>query len=358
MTLPFLMLLFGFGATFYIIPKIIAVVVYKQLMAEPNERSSHTKQTPHLGGVGFYIVLSLGLFMLRDIDSSDLSPYLLAGMLVLFVLGLKDDLVVLGATSKFSGQLVALTFLVLSPSMQQINLHGLFGQLEIPFAMAIVITYLIGIAVINSLNLIDGIDGLAASVGIVFFGAMSWFTYSVDHPFMLAFSMLNIGILLGFLPYNMSPRKKIFMGDTGSMILGLAITFEILYLLNLDYISAPKLDIKPKNTLFVIIGMYFLPLFDTSRVILIRLFKKKHPFKADRNHIHHILVHRLGFSHRRSSWLLFLLALGIFAIIKISAKYLDVFFMFSLISAVYTVCFIIFYNLSKRTFIRQTSRKK
>ena len=285
-----------------IIPKISGVVKYKQLMDNPNERSSHDLATPNLGGMAFYIVLMLSFYFSQPFDESDAIMSLIPGLTILFIIGLKDDLVVLSAFTKLCAQILAASFLVFHYRYSIETLHGFMGIENMNQYIAGPLGVLIIVAVINAVNLIDGIDGLASTVGIIMFSIFGSLFYFAEQNFMLLICATMIGVLLAFLRFNLSSQNKIFMGDTGSMILGFLIGAMTVRLLALDTEVLQSLPFQHENLPYVVAAILIIPLFDTVRVFAIRIMKKKSPFSPDRNHIHHLIIDHFQVSHRRASF--------------------------------------------------------
>lgn len=297
--LTIVVFLVSFGITYIIIPRVIALVNYKELMDNPNDRSSHKSKTPTLGGVAFFISLIIGLFLIERFNTNH-SISIIAGLTVLFVIGLKDDLMVLSAKTKFLVQIVAVTFLLDSLELLNFNFHGFLGVGSLSSWLAILLNYFVVLAIINGYNLIDGIDGLASMVGIVIFSVSFVIFYYVGSYYFALLSAIGVGFLLAFLRYNLSKNKKIFMGDTGSMIIGFVIGILLLKFLSLDDEALNSLKIKPSNAIIFSLAVLVVPFLDVLRVFVIRLMNKKKPFSPDRNHIHHILIDN-GLSHFKSS---------------------------------------------------------
>lgn len=160
-------LLVGLGAlvaTLLIIPKLTSISHFKKLMNQPNERSSHEYATPNLGGIAFYICIMLSFYFIAPFDDFNIITSFIPGLTIIFMLGLKDDLVVLAPFSKLLGQFVAAAFLVFHYRFDIESFHGFLGIEFINIYVAKFIAIFIIIAIMNAINLIDGIDGLAASI--------------------------------------------------------------------------------------------------------------------------------------------------------------------------------------------------
>ena len=291
----------SFLITLLLLPRIINVVHFKRLMDEPTERSSHIQKIPSLGGIAFYVSLVLGLYFLHDEKNIHEIMSLIPGLLILFIVGLKDDLVVLSPFSKLLAQLVAISFVLVEPTFQIQELHGFLGFENVPMYILLPVTGFVMLAIINSFNLIDGIDGLASIVGIIIFSILGSLFFMLHMHLYLGISLVLIGSLLAFLRYNLSKDKKIFMGDTGSLVLGFMIAVLVVRLFAAPQTELRSLPFMLENLPLVILSVLVVPFFDTTRVFTVRLINKKNPFAPDRNHVHHILIDYFKFSHFKAS---------------------------------------------------------
>jgi UDP-GlcNAc:undecaprenyl-phosphate/decaprenyl-phosphate GlcNAc-1-phosphate transferase len=284
----------AFLITFFSIPIIIQVAREKKLFDEPDERKVHKTVIPTLGGLGIFAGFILATLLgAPALDSKELQ-YFAASAIVIFFLGIKDDILVLSVTKKFIGQLVAAGIIIKFGGIQITNMHGFLGVGEIPHIAGIVLTLFTVIVIVNSFNLIDGVDGLAGSLGLltaVVFG--SYFTYAgLTLYAVIAFSLA--GSLVGFLIFNFSPAK-IFMGDTGSLLIGLVNSIMVIKFINTAGNEAMPMALQSAPALGIAILM--VPLFDTLRVFSLRILDRRSPFSPDRTHVHHLLLD-IGFSHR------------------------------------------------------------
>lgn len=219
------------------------------------------------------------------------------------------------------------------------DIHGFLGMYQIPYFWSIAITLFVFIVIINSFNLVDGIDGLAAGLAIVssvFFG--EWF-YKVDQIGMVIMSVSIIGALFAFLRYNLLDSKyKIFMGDTGSLLLGFLILSVMVVRFNeLNILGSPFRNIEAAPALSF--AILIVPLFDTLRLFVVRLYRKCTPFAPDRAHMHHILL-KLGFSHLNATYIL-LIANIAFVLVAWQFQYLGTTRLFGLLLFLGTVFTII-----------------
>jgi UDP-N-acetylmuramyl pentapeptide phosphotransferase/UDP-N-acetylglucosamine-1-phosphate transferase len=287
----------AFFISFYAIPVVIYVAKTKKLYDMPDERKVHTSPVPLLGGLGIFVGFILSLLL--NISSNEVFfqfQYLIASFFIVFFLGIGDDIMVLSPLKKFVGQLVVAFILIFKSHLLITNLHGFLGIGALNETASYLLTYFTIIVIINAFNLIDGVDGLAGSIGLIaatLFGI--WFFMNGDMAFtIIAFSL--IGSIGAFLIYNFNPAK-IFMGDAGSMLLGLANAILVIHFIEAAPVAA-KLPVIASPAIGF--GILLIPLLDTLRVFCIRLSKGRSPFFPDRNHIHHLFLDR-GFSHKSTT---------------------------------------------------------
>jgi UDP-GlcNAc:undecaprenyl-phosphate/decaprenyl-phosphate GlcNAc-1-phosphate transferase len=284
----------AFLITFFAIPVIIQVAKDKKLFDEPDERKVHKVVIPTLGGLGIFAGFIIATLMgVRGIAPE--LQFFSASFIVIFFLGLKDDILVLSASKKFIGQLIAAGIIIKFGQLQITNMNGFFGIYQIPHMAGIVLTLFTIIVITNSFNLIDGVDGLAGSLGLLttlVFGVYFYYAGEVLYSIM-AFALA--GSIIGFLIYNFAPAK-IFMGDTGSLLLGLINSILVIKFINTagNPVSNVPLNAAPA----IGFAILMIPLFDTLRVFALRILDRRSPFSPDRNHIHHFLLD-LGFNHRK-----------------------------------------------------------
>jgi len=286
-------ILFSFLVTYIAIPSIVRVSIVRSLMANPNGRTSHFNPTPNLGGVAIFAGVIVSSVVFTGITTAHELKYIIAAMIIIFFVGLKDDLVPLVAYKKFLGQSIAILFILVPGDFHLSSLHGLFGVEDLSYPISLIITYILFLALINSFNLIDGIDGLASGIGILtslFFGIV----FLLDHH--LAYSVMSFILassLIAFFYFNVfSKTNKIFLGDTGAMLIGLILAIFAIRFLNFesDALFLSQSQAAPAILLCVLI----VPIFDTARVFILRILRGKSPFEADRTHIHHRLLELSG----------------------------------------------------------------
>ena len=224
--------------------------------------------------------------------------FILAGIIILFFIGIKDDILIIAPLTKLAGQILAAFIIVFFTDLQITNLHGFFGITDIPQFIGLPLTIFVFLVVINGFNLIDGIDGLSASIGVVATVTLGiWFYFTKEYEYVILTASVT-GALFGFLRYNLfSKENKIFMGDTGSLILGLIISVLIIKFNQKNIVQ--DFDYAKYSAPVISIAILVIPLYDTLRVMFIRFFQKKPLFKPDKQHIHHIFL-RLGLSHKQA----------------------------------------------------------
>lgn len=292
---PFLAFLTAFLITYFSIPAIIRLSLVKKLYDRPDERKKHGNRITPLGGVAIFGGLIIAfVFYTAHLLNPALNSVLVA-LFVLFITGVKDDLYPLVPYKKLLGQIIAVGVVILQGDIRLERFYGLFGIWELPYIISISITFFFFLGIINSFNFIDGINGLSSSLGIVFsLVYASWFLYLQENMF-LTLALCIAGSQFAFLRYNFV-NAKIFMGDSGSMILGFFAALLTIYFLQANEKTDSPLFLHIDALVFSV-AVLIIPILDTLRVVFIRVFiLKRSPFTADRNHIHHALLD-IGLNH-------------------------------------------------------------
>lgn len=283
----------SFIISFLAIPVVLQIAEQKKLYDIPDERKVHTRPVASLGGVGIFGGFLLASLLSIQGQLNGEFQYFFAAALVIFFLGLKDDLMVLSASKKFVGQVIAASILIHLGGIRLDSMHGLFGFEQVPEGFGLALSYLTIIVVINSFNLIDGIDGLASSLGILTLLIFGTYFFAIDLQAyaLLAFSLA--GSLVAFLIFNHHPAK-IFMGDSGSLMIGLVNSILVIKFINSA--DSPAVIIPIESAVAIGFAILIVPLLDTLRVFAIRIFNGRSPFTPDRNHVHHLLLDQ-GLGH-------------------------------------------------------------
>lgn len=281
----------AFVITLIVIPPIITLIKKYRLYDIPNERKEHRVPVPTMGGVAIISGFVVALLFWFPFSNEIGQVCFFLSIAVLFSLGIMDDLKDLSAKYKFAIQITLAVLIALS-GIRITSFDGLFGIHELPLFSQYTFTVLAIVGITNAFNLVDGIDGLAGGLGFMSLLTLGLFlTISGDtNTALVAFAMA--GGVLAFLYFNFNPAK-IFMGDTGSLVLGFIIAVLCIRLLQVNAIATnPLLNHAP----VFVLGIVLIPVFDTLRVFAMRIWRGKSPFEADRTHIHHLLTNA-GYSH-------------------------------------------------------------
>lgn len=343
----------AFTITFLAIPVIIFVAEKKKLFDIPDaNRKLHTSPIPSLGGLGIFAGFVLSSMVMIPFESAPDFQYYFAAALVIFFLGLKDDILDISAINKFIGQALAAFLIIYKGNIQIQSMHGFLGIEELPPMFSLLFTYLTVIVIVNSFNLIDGVDGLASSLALmaalifgIYFGAVKMVPYSI-----LSFALA--GSLIAFLIFNFQPAK-IFMGDTGSLLLGLMNAVLVIKFINVAQKPDTPFPIEASSAA-IGFSILMIPLLDTLRVFAIRITHRRSPFSPDRNHIHHLLLDR-GMSHRAVTMTLVAVNLA-FVALAYSLRSLGTTLILAVIFAIFfTIIALLYYTRKPRLFVSSTS---
>lgn len=277
----------SFIITLLAIPVVIQVAEKKKLYDIPDERKLHTRLVASLGGVGIFGGFILASLLSIQGYQNPEFQYFFAAAIIIFFLGLKDDIMILSASKKFVGQIIAASILIHLGGIRLDSMHGLLGFNELPEGFGLALSYLTIIVVINSFNLIDGVDGLAASLGVLTMTVFGAYFFAIEYQAYALMAFAMAGSLVAFLIFNHSPAK-IFMGDSGSLMIGLINSILVIKFINVS--NTPFVAVPVQSAVAVGFAILLVPLLDTLRVFGIRIFKGRSPFTPDRNHVHHLLL--------------------------------------------------------------------
>ncbi len=291
----------SFLISFITLPVIIKYFLEKNLVDIPGRRKIHKKITPSMGGISIFIGFLMASLIWMDLTKWQTTRYVIASLFIVFILGVRDDVVPFKAPQKLFGQLVAVITLLFS-TIHIDSLYGLFGVLEIPNVAGYLITAFIIVVITNSFNLIDGLDGLAGSVAMVGLSAFGvWFYFVGDEVFaLLCFAMM--GGILAFLVFNWDP-SEIFMGDTGAMVIGMFLGVLVIHFMNTNFDLPLAHPMKFSASIASAACFIIIPLCDTPRIMILRILRGQSPFNPDKNHIHHAIM-RLGMTHAQTAIIL------------------------------------------------------
>jgi len=285
----------SFVVTYFAIPILIRVAELKHLYDEPDERKSHKSRVPTLGGIGFFSGFIVSAAVCVPALANSPLQYMIAAFFIIFMVGMKDDLVGLSPLKKLIGQLMASFAVIYLGNLQIVSMYGFLGIQSLPPHFSLMLTYFTFLVVINAFNLIDGVDGQAGSIGMLVSAVLGAYFLHIGDLIYAVMGFSLAGGLAAFLIYNISPAR-IFMGDTGSLLVGLVNAILIVKFIN---VAGNPASVMPVNAVpAVAFAILIVPLFDTLRVFAIRMFKGRSPFSADRNHIHHYLL-ELKLNHKQ-----------------------------------------------------------
>ena len=305
MIIPYLNIIFSlitaFLITYFAIPKLIYFAKKLKLLDNGGDRASHQGSTPFFGGIAIFTGVICSLLFWADIENIQ---YILVSILIVFIVGLIDDLREITAFKKLIGQIIATLILILLGDLQIDSMHGVLGVYDLPIWASLSFTIFVVIVVINGFNLIDGIDGLAGGIGLISslsFGAIALIMEQNDMA-LIAFTLS--GALVGFLKFNTFPAR-IFMGDTGSLVVGMILS--VLAINCIKYGLVTETHSLPHIGPLLAISLLAIPLFDSLRVFVVRAIKGNGTLTAARDHVHHALID-LGAGHKYTSFLLYIVA--------------------------------------------------
>ena len=350
--------LIAFFGTLLVMPWVIKLAINKRFLVGGGGRNAHEGFTPNVGGMAIFAGLLLAnqyllfyffdAFLDFEISSEfeiQIKAYLIitAGSIIMFVLGLLDDISELSSYFRFLIQLLVAFLVVYIGDLRISNFHGVLGLEEIPYLSSVIFSVSVIIFIINSFNLTDGLDGLAASLGLFILTSFAIIFYTNGKLFDCTLACAGLSSLLAFWLYN-KPPARIFMGDGGSLIIG--------FIIACCAIRACGMSIEPagvKNPVFILCILAY-PSIDTLRVFVVRIISGKSPFSADRNHIHHLLIDK-EFNHGWASFFAVMYCAVLTLICFSIIEYVNISFYIMVLLA------ILFIVLPMASFARSTTKK-
>ena len=310
----FFIILIYFISSFFIESYRRLILTYR-IFGKRKKRDFETSAPiPNSCGVVFLFILILSSFLLNPFLVNNELLNLIIGSSIICISGFWDDLKELNPYQKLLYQLIAVAFVVFYNELHIENLHGFLGIGIMPFWSGFLFSCFIGIFMINAFNLIDGIDGLAGFAAIISFTSYAILFWVLNYKGYFGICILMIGLIFGYLPYNFNKIKKVFMGDSGSMLIGYVLFIMTMVVINNN---EPIIDRLIDRTILPIAPMviFIIPMIDTFSVYTNRLVKGGSPFSADRTHIHHIILSRTN-SHLLTS--LFMNAMSLILLVIFS----------------------------------------
>ena len=298
--------LFSCIITLYAVPSLIKLAYKKRLFDDPalEERKIHKYRTPNLGGIAVLIAFAFTACLCIPGKVLPYANYIFASGLLIFSVGLKDDLAALNPYKKFLGQTVTALIVVYFADIRLTSFYGVFGIQDIHPVVSYPVTSLLIVFIINAFNLIDGINGLLGCVSMIVSLTFGYIFFRMEEYGLAILAVSMAGAVLGFLRYNLG-KARIFMGDAGAYTIGFIISVLAIQFIELNKPgeAAALADPFSHAVPAVAIAILIVPIFDTLRVIVIRLSQGKSPFTADRNHLHHRLLDT-GMSHTQATLVL------------------------------------------------------
>ncbi len=307
-------IIFSFGLSFLLLfalmPFVIKTAIYRGIIDSSDERKAHSGVVPSSGGVGIFISFAFVSLLTIPADQLGAIRYIPSSLVVIFLLGAQDDLSPLRSFAKLLGQSIVVFILIVFADIRIIQLHGLFGIDALPYVINIVLSILFYLFVINSYNLIDGINGLCFSVVILITSLLGCWFFLVSYYEYCTLAFVVCGATLALLMYNII-TATIFTGDTGSLVLGAVCSIIVIQFLDINSTIASD-SMRFESPVIVVTGLMILPIYDTLRVFAIRMLEGTSPFVANKRNLHHLIL-EAGLSHMQA--ILTLLGSNVFMIV-------------------------------------------
>ena len=336
--LEILFLVIGFSGSYYLNGYLYATFKKNKMYDPIVTRSSHREKATRSGGMALFFTFCICYGLGKAVYSMSIDQYALIAFIFIALTGMADDFFSIKYREKFFLQVFAAIVLIQS-GIYINSFHGVFGIFEIPIGASYIISVFVFIVIVNAFNLIDGIDGLSALLSIKFFVLIGTLITITSNEMYLVIPSV-VGAITGFLIFNFNPYKKVFLGDTGALLLGSMIAFFIFYILDKNtYIITDDLISRPLMVILLIIY----PLSDTLRASVIRMYKGQSPFVADRVHLHHRLLDK-GMSHWYASLSILIMSMSIIFMGFILSSFFSLTFTCLLLLFYMTVLYYLFFN--------------
>jgi UDP-N-acetylmuramyl pentapeptide phosphotransferase/UDP-N-acetylglucosamine-1-phosphate transferase len=302
---------------FLLTPIVILVLKKMELMDSPGGRKIHSGFIPSMGGISFVIATFIAVLSWLDAQYIMEIRFLLAAFGLMFFVGLRDDMVNMSAFQKLAGQFIAAYLVVVMADIRFTSLYGFMGIYDLPLWISYGLSFFTILVLTNSFNLIDGLDGLAGSISLVTFLFLGWWFFEADLMSYAVFSLILVGAVLSFLVYNWHPAK-IFMGDTGSLSLGFALSVLTVLFIDKNGTMASFEGWKFNAPIASGVALMIIPIYDTSRIFIKRTMNGKSPMAPDKSHVHHFLL-RMGLRHDQVTITLVLIKCAFIGLIFLGA---------------------------------------
>ena len=309
---------------------------------------NHKSGISRLGGVAVFFSFIITSLLFSKTANFETFNYLLVSCVILFAVGLKDDLSGVHPSTKFAMQFIVALIMVFLGDVRLTSMYSVLNIYDLPYFWSVTISILIIMFVTNAFNLIDGIDGLVGTTSLVVSLILGILFVQMGQPIYACIAFSLVGACGGFLFFNLTPAK-IFMGDTGSLLIGFLsaiLCLRFIELNKVDGINNVYFNAAPSITVAILI----VPIYDAIRVFLIRIYNGNSPFKGDNNHIHHRML-ALGLTHLQTTFILIVYNVSIFSV-TLSLRHLGNFY---LIGMLFAIC--ILFNFVLMFLIRSKQRK-
>lgn len=283
-------------STWWIFKKVLRIALLKNIVDNPEARKLQKVPVPVLGGIAVFFGMIVSLIATGLFYETSYLFAIMGVMAIMLYVGTMDDILSLTPSLRFLIEIIVVLLLVYCNHYSLNNFHGLWGVYDIPQWVAVPLTVFACVGIINAINLIDGVNGLSSgyciSVCLVFSGVFIW----ADDKEAASLAVLSVGALIPFFCHNVFGKKsKMFIGDGGTLLMGTMLSTFVLGILNSDSVLATK--VQPNFGLIPFtIAVLAIPIFDTLRVMSMRIVRGNSPFQPDRTHLHHLLFD-MGFSH-------------------------------------------------------------
>ena len=349
--LSFILLIFALGVV--VINSYRKFIILFRIYGKPKKRDFSKTPIPNSSGIVFLFLMIIGTLVIYPFSNSP-SEFLviITGSTIIALSGFWDDLKIARIREKLLYQIIVVSGSLISLDLTISNLHGFLNINSIPFWIGLPFSIFIGVFMINAFNLIDGIDGLAGLLGISSFTSFAFLFWTLDYSEYFGLCVLMVGILLSYLPYNFSTKKKTFMGDSGSMLIG-----YLLFILTLTFLAnkEPIVEKLVDRSILPIAPMviFFIPLVDTLSIYISRILKGRNPFSPDRLHVHHMVLKLLKTHSATSCSLLFLniLLISIFSYLAFHINNLHFQILFFTLFFIFVLILIAIRHFKKKFFI-------
>lgn len=283
---------------YLITPLFIRISHHHNFTAKPNHRSSHSAQIANSGGIALFIALAVSVLLYSNLFKASNANFITVAALVLLLTGIVDDFSPVPVVLKFVGQFLPAILILLSMNKEVFIIPYFEQSASWPLWIGYVFWSVSIVAIINAYNFIDGIDTLLFQLAIFANIIFAFFFYFAGELNLVIMSVALAGGLLGIYRYNVRRQKKVFLGDSGSLVIGGLIGLFAMKFLDISPLS----DFNVNSS--ILLGILFVPVADFFRVIIERVLQGRSPFSADRRHIHHILIDRFGHSHQTTAFMI------------------------------------------------------